>query len=158
MQSLKFDEQIDKIVAADPRFHRDAYSFVREALDYTQKNSGRSGAPSRSSKNLNEMLDPSGKDAAKTSHVSGKQLLEGIREYALDRYGPMTITLFEEWGIHRCEDFGDIVFNMVESSILGKTEEDSREDFKNGYDFVEAFRKPFLPSAKQPPHPAPVAE
>ena len=58
----------------------------------------------------------------------------------------MTLTVLEEWGIKCCEDFGEIVFNMVENKLLAKTEQDSREDFRNGYDFHDAFRKPFLPS------------
>jgi len=53
--------------------------------------------------------------------------------------------VLNEWGVHRCEDFGEIVFNMVEHDLLAKTSEDSRENFKGGYDFEEAFRKPFLP-------------
>jgi len=83
-------------------------------------------------------------------HVSGQELLEGIRQHALDEFGPMTMTVFEEWGLAQCDDFGAIVFNMVEHSLLGKTEEDSMEDFKGGYEFFDAFRKPFLPSGKLP--------
>jgi uncharacterized repeat protein (TIGR04138 family) len=60
----------------------------------------------------------------------------------------MALTVLNEWGIKCCEDFGDIVFNMVEFQLLGKTEQDSREDFKGGYDFEEAFRKPFLPTKR----------
>ena len=56
----------------------------------------------------------------------------------------MAITLLEEWGIHNCQDFGDIVFNMVDVGWLAKTEQDSRADFQGGYDFQEAFRKPLL--------------
>ncbi len=63
--------------------------------------------------------------------MSGKELLEGIREYALNEFGPMTLALLREWGIHACEDFGNIVFNLVEHGVLAKTEEDTREDFKN---------------------------
>jgi uncharacterized repeat protein (TIGR04138 family) len=81
-------------------------------------------------------------------HVSGQELLGGIRDYALAQFGPMTQMVFEEWGIKRCEDFGEIVFNMVEIGLLGKTEKDSREDFANGYDFDDAFRKPFRPASR----------
>jgi uncharacterized repeat protein (TIGR04138 family) len=63
----------------------------------------------------------------------------------------MTLTVFSEWGIRTCEDFGEIVFNLVENSLLAKTKKDSREDFKGGYEFSEAFRKPFLPSARPEP-------
>jgi len=62
-------------------------------------------------------------------HVTGQELLEGIRQYALQQYGPMTVTVFEEWGVNHCRDFGEIVFNMVESGLLQKTETDTRNDF-----------------------------
>ena len=66
----------------------------------------------------------------------------------------MAKTVFEEWGVTRCEDFGDIVFNMIEVEWFAKTEQDSRADFADGYDFFEAFRKPFLPPSKQLETPA----
>lgn len=118
-----------KIQAKDPRFQSDAYHFVREALDHTQK------AIVKENK-------------GKMRHVSGQELLSGIREFALAQFGPMTITVLEEWGVHTCQDFGDIVFNMVETGWLAKTEQDTRADFHDGYDFIEAFRHPFLPTAK----------
>jgi uncharacterized repeat protein (TIGR04138 family) len=128
MQAASFEEAIEQIAAQDLRYHREAYSFLREALDHTQKITGK----------------PPKKNEVR--HVSGQELLNGIREYALHQFGPMTLTVLEEWGIKRCEDFGEIVFNMVESKLLAKTEQDSREDFRSGYDFHDAFRKPFLPS------------
>ena len=130
MHGINFDEELEKILAKDPRFTREAYNFLREALDFTQKLMGK----------------PAKDDAPR--HVSGQQLLEGIRDYALEQYGPMTLMVLEEWGIRRCEDFGELVFNMVENSLLAKTDKDSREDFKGGYDFENAFRKPFLPTPK----------
>ena len=86
----------------------------------------------------------------KVRHVSGQELLAGIRAYALDQYGPMTLTVLSEWGVRGCEDFGELVFNMVENNLLAKTKDDSRDDFKNGYTFEEAFRKPFLPAGNAP--------
>ena len=61
----------------------------------------------------------------------------------------MTMTVFEEWGIRVCGDFGEIVFNMVDNGLLAKTEKDSRTDFQDGYQFEDAFRTPFLPSSKR---------
>ena len=132
MQEVSFEEAIAKIRAKDARYHQEAYLFVREALDHTQK-----------------IL---GKESGVRAHVTGQELLAGIRDFALSHYGPMAMSLLSEWGIHRCEDFGEIVFNMVEIELLAKTNEDSRADFANGYDFYEAFRRPFLPSASQSPH------
>ena len=128
MQAASFEEAIEQIAAQDLRYNREAYFFLREALDHTHKITGK--PPKK-----NELR-----------HVSGQELLKGIREYALQQFGPMTLTVLEEWGIKCCEDFGEIVFNMVENKLLAKTEQDSREDFRNGYDFHDAFRKPFLPS------------
>jgi uncharacterized repeat protein (TIGR04138 family) len=140
MHGINFDEELEKIVTKDPRYSREAYLFVREALDHTQKIIGK----------------PTRDDVPR--HVSGQQLLEGIRDYALQQYGPMAITVLTEWGINRCEDFGEIVFNMVDNSLLAKTDNDSRTDFAGGYDFTSAFRAPFLPSkpSARPSSPAPV--
>jgi uncharacterized repeat protein (TIGR04138 family) len=80
------------------------------------------------------------KKMEKEGHVSGKELLEGIREFALQQYGPMTKTLLNHWGITKTADFGNIVFNMIENKLLSKTESDSIEDFKDVFDFEVAFK------------------
>jgi uncharacterized repeat protein (TIGR04138 family) len=129
MHEVSFEEALAKIQAKDPRYHREAYLFVREALDHTQKTIGK---------------EPRGR----IRHVTGQELLSGIREFALQQFGPMAKTVLEEWGIRSGQDFGEIVFNMVEVSWLAKTDKDSRADFVHGYDFDEAFRKPFLPKSK----------
>jgi uncharacterized repeat protein (TIGR04138 family) len=148
MNTANFDETLEQIVQNDARYHRDAYLFVREALDHTQKliNKGAKGESRAAA--ADESLE------GKVRHVTGQELLAGIRAYALDQYGPMTLTVLGEWGVRRCEDFGEIVFNMVENHLLAKTKKDSREDFKGGYDFEEAFRQPFLPEARKQPAPA----
>ena len=248
MQEVSFEDALALILFKDPRYHRDAYVFVREALDHTQK--------SLSKINKGQLR-----------HVSGQELLAGIRDFALSEFGPMALMVFAEWGVKSCRDFGEIVFNMVETGgapafsvgdlkdpqslaqrltdhpdplskylwnrlpghsrqavlaapqpenleqvlveglngiiredsiyreerfagvtlsantrsliglklsgpllarlnrllledaypreivkshgLLAKTENDSRADFNDGYDFVEAFRKPFLPPSKQ---------
>src|SRR3954471_24242738 len=129
MEMPNLEKAIEHILQQDSRYNREAYLFVREALDYTQKTVVRSG-----------------KEGIR--HVRGPELLDGIRSYGLQVYGPMTMTVFSEWGIESCEDFGEIVFNMVECGLLAKTEQDTREDFKGGYEFSDAFRKPFLPVSR----------
>ncbi|MEO6034678.1 MAG: Minf_1886 family protein [Verrucomicrobiota bacterium] len=129
MQAPNFEEILEKIVAKDPRYQREGYFFLREALDHTQK------IVSKTKKN-------------EIRHVSGQELLAGIRDYALSQFGPMTVTVLEEWGIRSCEDFGEMVFNMVGNNLLAKTDNDRREDFKDSYSFDLAFRKPFLPVNK----------
>jgi uncharacterized repeat protein (TIGR04138 family) len=89
--------------------------------------------------------------------VSGQELRDGIRQFALQQFGPMTVTVFEEWGVRHCRDFGEIVFNMVEIGLLAKTDRDSRDDFQNGYDFTDVFRKPFWPESKRKADGKPVA-
>src|SRR5580692_13029947 len=129
MQEVNFDLKVDRILAKDSRYTREAYGFVREALDFTQKQISREN-----------------RDVIR--HVKGQELLEGIRQYALQQFGPMAVTVLEEWGIKSCPDFGEIVFNMVEIELLAKTEKDNREDFQSGYDFTDAFRKPYWPQSK----------
>jgi len=130
MSPQSFDSVVEVIVQEDPRYKRGAYQFVREALEHTIKN-----------------LD-TGTSGFEGEHVSGKLLLEGIKDYALIQYGPMSKTLLNNWNVTKCEDFGEIVFNLVDKGVFGKTNEDSREDFKGAYTFDEAFVKPFLPKGK----------
>ena len=138
MHEVNFEEAVEQILATDSRFHRDAYLFMREALDFTQKLVGR-------------------ENQGKVRHVTGQELLDGLRQYALQQFGPMTTTVFEDWSIRNCKDFGEIVFNMVEIGLLARTEKDTRDDFQNGYDFTEAFRKPFWPEEKLKAETKPVA-
>lgn len=126
-----FQETVSEIFKKDPRYQPDAYFFLVEALDSTVKN-------------IRKTQPDHGR------HVSGKELLDGIKAYALEEFGPLTHTVFSEWGIHVTQDFGEIVFSLVAAGRLGKTEKDSIEDFKNAYDFDEVFRLPFEPQRTEP--------
>ena len=128
MQEVNFDEVVAQILEKDPRYHRDAYTFLREGLDFTQK-----------------LISKENRGA--TRHVTGQELLDGLRQYALQEFGPMAKTVLEEWGVTQCSDFGNLVFNMVEIGLLAKTDKDSHDDFQAGYDFTDAFCKPFWPAA-----------
>lgn len=127
MQKIGFAEALDSIIATDPRYPRDAYAFLRDALDFTTKQQKKIKGVS-------------------VRHVTGPELLDGVRHYALKEFGPLVMTVFDNWGIHSCEDIGNMVFNLIGAGIFGKTEEDSIEDFKNVYDFGEAFVRPFAPA------------
>lgn len=130
MQSNHFSEVLDLIQQEDSRFDKDAYHFVRRALDYTLKQHA--------------------EDAERASrHVTGAELLEGIRAYALRQYGPLALTVFYAWNVRCCEDFGDIVFQLVDYGILGKTDRDRKADFAEVYSFERAFLDPFLPETKK---------
>ena len=97
----------------------EAYEFVLEGLDYTVTT-----------------LD-------KPRHISGRELLEGLKKFALKQFGPMTYTVLNNWKVKNCEDFGRIVFRLVEGSILKKSDNDSMHDFADGYDFEKTFAEPF---------------
>ena len=129
MNAPNFEDGVERILKRDARFHRDSYFFLREALDVAQKLATRKH-PGHA-----------------TRHVSGQELLEGVRNHALEQFGPMTLSVLEEWGVRSCADIGEIVFNMIDAGLLAKTEHDSRADFQPGYDFLTAFRLPFLPRA-----------
>ena len=137
MQKIGFAEALDSIVTNDPRYQREAYVFLRDALDFTTKQQ----------KKIKGIT---------VRHVSGPELLDGVRRYALKEFGPLVMTVFDSWGIRSCEDVGNIVFNLIGAGVFGKTEEDSIADFRNVYDFAEAFVKPFSP--EKPPTAKPPAE
>jgi len=75
-------------------------------------------------------------------HVSGQELCLGLRDYALRRYGMLARTVLRRWNIHSTEDFGRIVFALVDSGLMRKTEDDVFEDFQGVYDFDEEFVEP----------------
>ena len=131
MQKIGFADALDSVVTNDPRYQRDGYIFLRDALDFTTKQQKKVKGVS-------------------VRHVTGPELLDGVRRYALKEFGPMVMTVFDSWGIHSCADIGNMVFNLIGAGVFGKTEEDSIEDFKNVYDFEEAFVKPFAPAKSAP--------
>ncbi len=133
MQHPDFSEIVALICKEDPRFDRKAYDFVRLGLDHTVKELRKK--------------DPTRSDRPR--HVTGSELLEGLRVYALEQFGPLAKTVLNAWGVRRCRDFGDIVFNLIEYNVFSKTDSDRKEDFADVFDFDEAFVKPFQP-AKRP--------
>lgn len=127
---MDFRDAVTKLCKDDARYPIAAYAFIRDALDHTVKT-----------------LDKP--DDGPNRHVSGQELLDGIRTYALQDMGPVATTVFESWGIQKTEDFGNIVFNMVHAGLLGKTDSDTPKDFSDSYDFHTAFALPFLPSTPE---------
>lgn len=110
------DELFERLRAMAPRYAEPAYIFVLAAL--------------------NRVIDrlPSPR------HISGRELAEGVRDLALERFGPMARTVLEHWGIERTDDVGAIVFALVECNVLIKQDEDTPADFANVFDFDEAFQ------------------
>jgi len=111
----EFEAIIEDIYDRDIRYREDAYIFVMEALAFTQKK------------------------YKCTKHVKGEEMLQGMKELLLKKFGSMTLTVLKHWGINNTEDFGNIVFNLVENRVLSKTEDDNIEEFRDGYDFGEVF-------------------
>jgi uncharacterized repeat protein (TIGR04138 family) len=104
-----------------------SYQFIFEALDYTASHLG---------KKYNSSIE-------EERHVTGQELSEGIKQFAMEKFGYMTRIVLEQWGITKSGDFGEIVFNLVDSGLMGKTETDTLEDFKDLYDFYSEFDEKF---------------
>jgi uncharacterized repeat protein (TIGR04138 family) len=130
MQNPDFSEIVAQICKEDSRYDRKAYDFVRLGLEHTVK----------------ELRKRDSARAERSRHVSGPELLDGLRAYALEQFGPLTKTVLNAWGITSCRDIGEVVFNLIEYNVFSKTENDRREDFSDVYDFDEAFVKPFQPA------------
>lgn len=127
MQTIGFQEAVEKVCSSDARYQPEAYVFLRDALDSTLK---------RRKKAKKDM----------SAHVSAPELLDGFRLHALHEFGPMTITVLSYWGVRSSEDIGHMVFNLVETGVFGKTDEDNLENFRNGLDFEKVFVEPFKPT------------
>lgn len=125
-----FSEIVAQICKEDSRYDRKAYDFVRLGLEHTVK----------------ELRKRDAARAERSRHVSGPELLEGLRAYALEQFGPLAKTVLNAWGVQSCQDIGNIVFNLIEYNVFSKTENDRREDFADIFDFDEAFVKPFQPT------------
>jgi uncharacterized repeat protein (TIGR04138 family) len=116
--------KVEELVRRDPRYPLEAYEFVYAALNHTQELLGRPACEQ-------VLLKEQAKEEDR--HVSGKQLLYGIRDLALREFGLMARAVFRMWGINRTDDFGEIVFNLVEAGLMSTTPQDERKDFHNVY-------------------------
>jgi uncharacterized repeat protein (TIGR04138 family) len=114
-----------ELVRRDPRYAYEAYEFIFAALEYTL-----------------HMLDKQDGESG-PRHVSGAELMDGVRELALHEFGLMARTVFRQWGINATGDFGNIVFNLIEAELMSKTPEDSLVDFQDRYDLDEALVRDF---------------
>jgi uncharacterized repeat protein (TIGR04138 family) len=110
------EQRFAELLHSDPRYHREAYGFIFEALDYT----------------VREVVGGA-RDDSGNQHVTGQELLEGIRQFALNTFGCLAATVLRGWGVRRSEDFGEIVFNLVDHGLMGKQDTDLKEHFSGGY-------------------------
>jgi uncharacterized repeat protein (TIGR04138 family) len=138
------------LLKRDPRYKLDAYLFVLEALQFAQDSLGMGEEPPVDELEPPTAADPAAKPKARSGrprrrqverHLTGQQLCEAARQYALQQYGYMARTVLATWGVRSTADFGEIVFNMIESGQMRKTRKDKREDFHGVYQFDEAFSR-----------------
>ena len=111
------EQKLAQILVRDDRYRREAYRFVQEGLEFTMQRRGRRG------------------------HVSGRELVLGMRDLARERFGLMARTVLNQWGVKETRDFGEIVFNLIEEEIMSKQDSDTRSDFADIYDFETAFER-----------------
>jgi uncharacterized repeat protein (TIGR04138 family) len=116
----EFDERLRAVSKIEGRYDLEAYRFIFDALHFT----------------ISSLPQP--------RHVTAAELLDGLRELAKKKFGFMARVVFENWGVHRTSDFGEIVFGLVNYGLMGKTEEDSIEDFDEVYDFKKVFDDEYL--------------
>lgn len=111
-----FEDRLKAVVEKDGRFPLAAYRFMYEGLDYTVKNIGCK------------------------RHVTGRELAEGLRNLAIEQFGGLALMVFHGWNIRKTADFGAMVFNLVETGLMSRSDSDSIEDFADVYDFGRSFR------------------
>jgi len=134
MDTHSFQEDVEAICANDPRYAAEAYYFLREALDYTSKAVQKEQRP-----------------AGRPRHVTGAELCHGIREYALQEFGPLAFLVLTTWGLRKTDDFGEMVYTLIAAGKLGASENDKKSDFAAIYDFEEAFVQPYAVDEPTPP-------
>lgn len=118
MTEVEFaDEILDRLRERNPRFHGKAYMFLLSALHDVMESMER------------------------RRHISGMELSEGVRQLAIREFGPMARTVLEHWGVHSTEDLGEIVFALIDTGVLVKDEDDRLEDFRDIFDFRDAFER-----------------
>ena len=122
---MSFEEAVSQYLLEDPRYPAEAYYFIRDGFEYVARDlEEKEGAP---------------------RHLSGRELADGLKEFALDEYGPMAFFTLGQWNIHRTADFGELVYNLIRMGRFSQNKGDKKSDFDNLFDFDEAFNGPFLP-------------
>ena len=123
---------IYQVLQEDTRYKLEAYEFVRDALSYAQEEMGLGSSDAVEDEN-----------PTVERHLTGQQLCEALRRYALDQFGYMAAIVLKSWGITTTGDFGEIVYNMIRVEQMRKSPQDRREHFDDVYDFDQVFNKGF---------------
>jgi uncharacterized repeat protein (TIGR04138 family) len=130
------------LLQEDRRYKPEAYIFIFEALSFAQNTLGM-GADKPSENPPQHVAPPPDPEETPERHVTGQELCEAIRIYALHQYGYMAKVVLNSWGLHNTADFGEVVFNLIRIGKMKKTPSDTRVDFNDLYDFNTAFREEF---------------
>lgn len=118
-------DALTQVVKNAGPYPREAFQFVQQGLGHT----------------VERIAEYGGLQSDEGRHVSGQQLCLGLRDFAIQQYGLLAPTVLRHWNVLRTDDFGRIVFAMVEQGMMSKTAEDSLDDFRSVYDFAEAFAR-----------------
>lgn len=113
-------------IARSSQYPLGAFLFVQRGLDFTVRR-------------IHGELDENDSAQMESRHVGGRELCYGLREFASQQYGLLARTVLRRWRINSSEDFGNIVFAMVDAGLMHKTDEDNIEDFIDVFDFADAF-------------------
>jgi uncharacterized repeat protein (TIGR04138 family) len=131
MKSEKSAQQLlTDLCSRDQRYPFEAYDFVISALGYVQDEVARQRVPKTESDE-------------ESKHVTGQQLSEGCRDFALQEFGLMAGAVLRNWNIHKTDDIGELVYNLIDIGLFSKQETDSKEDFNGVYDMKTALSKGF---------------
>ena len=122
---MSFEEAVSQYLLEDPRYPAEAYYFIRDGFEYVARDLEEKEGASR--------------------HLSGRELADGLKEFALDEYGPMAFFTLGQWNIHRTADFGELVYNLIRMGRFSQNKGDKKSDFNDLYDFDEVFNGPFRP-------------
>ena len=130
-----------ELLEEDLRFKLEAYQFIREALQFAQENIDLISGPV--AKLSDEASVKASTDRPVPKHVTGQQLCEACRLYAIEQYGYLAKIVLANWGLHSTSDFGELVYNLIRIEQMRKSESDRREDFDDVYSFEDAFEPNF---------------
>ena len=120
---MSFEEAVSQYLLEDPRYPAEAYYFIRDGFEYVMRG-----------------LEDKGE---RPRHLSGQELAGGLKEFALDEYGPMAFFTLGQWNIRTTSDFGELVYNLIRMGRFSQNKGDKKSDFDDLYDFDEAFNGPF---------------
>jgi uncharacterized repeat protein (TIGR04138 family) len=132
-------QKLADLLRQDRRYKFEAYCFVSEALAFAHKVLGMGAVkPNEPAPDDKESTPSEGEQ-----HLTGQQLCEAIRLYALEQYGYMARCVLNSWGVRTTGDFGEIVYNLIRIGDMRKSKDDRREDFDDVYDFETGLERSF---------------